>query len=77
MVGFSEDRKEPLWASYRVSNARRSADYERPPFFYDALRLPESARVGPITFVGYDRGHMDQIQQSILSMDNWRSWRPS
>ncbi len=58
MVGYSVDRKQPLWAAYRVSNARRSVDYERPPFFYDDLRLPESSLVGTGTFSGYDRGHM-------------------
>ena len=58
MVGYSVDKKQPLWAAYRVSNARRSVDYERPPFFYEDLRLPENARVGPDTFTGYDRGHM-------------------
>jgi endonuclease G len=58
MVGYSADRKQPLWATYRVSKARRFVDYERPPFFYADLRLPESARVGPETFTGYDRGHM-------------------
>jgi len=58
MVGYSVDRKEPLWAAYRVSRATRSVDYKRPPFFYPDLRLPESARVNPDTFHGYDRGHM-------------------
>ena len=58
MVGYSADRKQPLWAAYRVSNARRSVDYERPPFFYEDLRLPANARVAPDTFTGYDRGHM-------------------
>jgi len=58
MVGYSADRKQPLWAAYRVSNARRSVDYERPPFFYEDLRLPANARVASDTFAGYDRGHM-------------------
>jgi len=58
MVGYSADRKQPLWGAYRVSQATRSVDYKRPPFFYPDLRLPESARVAPDTFHGYDRGHM-------------------
>ena len=58
MVGYSVDRKEPLWAAYRVSQATQTANYKRPPFFYPDLRLPESARVNPDTFHGYDRGHM-------------------
>jgi endonuclease G len=58
MVGYSADRKQPLWAAYRVSYARRSVDYERPVFFHSDLRLPENARVSPETFAGYDRGHM-------------------
>ena len=58
IVGYSVDRKEPLWAAYRVSQTTRSVDYKRPPFFYPDLRLPESARVAPDTFHGYDRGHM-------------------
>jgi endonuclease G len=58
MVGYSVDRKQPLWAAYRVSQATKYVDYKRPPFFYSDLRLPESARVEPDTFPGYDRGHM-------------------
>ena len=59
MVGFSEARKQPVWAAYRVSSAERDTHYDRPPFFHDDLRLPESARIGTATFGGgFDRGHM-------------------
>lgn len=58
MVGFSESRKQPVWAAYRVSGARQDTHYDRPHFFYDDLRLPDSMRIGPSTFPGFDRGHM-------------------
>lgn len=58
MVGYSVDRKQPLWAAYRVSKAAKYTNYKRPPFFYSDLRLPDNARVAPDTFPGYDRGHM-------------------
>jgi endonuclease G len=42
-----------------VSKAKEDVNYERPIFFYDDLRLPESSKVGTATFgMGYDRGHM-------------------
>lgn len=59
MVGFSAARKQPVWAAYRVSDAKQGTNYERPHFFYDDLRLPKSARIGTDTFgEGFDRGHL-------------------
>lgn len=59
IVGYSLERNQPLWAAYRVSKAKDDVDYERPLFFYDDLRLPESSRIGTAVFGGgYDRGHM-------------------
>ena len=59
MVGFSLERKQPVWAAYRVSKATRDTHYERPPFFYQDLRIPEESRVKPGFFGGgFDRGHM-------------------
>ena len=58
MVGFSVDRKQPLWAAYRVSDATRDTHYERPHFFYKDSRLPASAQVELDAFSGFHRGHM-------------------
>jgi endonuclease G len=58
IVGYSLDRNQPVWAAYYVSKARQDVNYERPLFFHDDLRLPESSRIGTDTFEGYDRGHM-------------------
>jgi endonuclease G, mitochondrial len=62
-VGFSPSRLQPVWAAYQVSAAVQSVDYERPEFFWDDPRLPESQRIGSAGFgaIGsakYDRGHM-------------------
>lgn len=63
VVGFSNERKQPAWAAYRVSAAERDVDYERPHLFYDDMRLPDEFRIGTWGFgkhanVPYDRGHM-------------------
>lgn len=59
MVGFSEVRRQPVWAAYRVSATGRDTQFARPHFFYDDPRLPKTARIGPDTFgQGYDRGHL-------------------
>lgn len=63
VVGFSTKRQQPLWAAYRVAEAREDVDYERPHLFYDDTRLPEDNRIGTETFgtvngKQYDRGHL-------------------
>lgn len=59
MVGYSINRKQPLWAAYKVSRAKEWTHYYRPTFFYADLRIPENERVEPGYFGGgYDRGHM-------------------
>ncbi len=63
LIGFSPYRKQPLWAAYRVAEARRDVDYERPHLFYEDNRLDEEDRIGTWGFGSvdgerYDRGHL-------------------
>lgn len=63
LVGYSPFRKQPLWAAYRVAEARRDVDYERPHLFYDDKRLTDLDQVGTWGFGSvngerYDRGHL-------------------
>lgn len=63
LLGFSSFRKQPLWAAYRVAEAREDVDYERPHLFYDDKRLASEDRIGSESFgkvdeVRYDRGHL-------------------
>lgn len=58
-VGYSSDRKQPVWAAYRVSDWVRNVDYERDELFYDDPRLPATDQIGSWSFgKPYDRGHL-------------------
>ena len=52
VVGFSPDRKQPVWAAYRVAEITEGLNYERPHLFYDDIRLPKAFRIGSETFGG-------------------------
>jgi endonuclease G len=59
-VGYSEDRRNPLWSAYlasKVTGTVQPARYERTPFFYADTRSV-SAVEGQTFGGGYDRGHM-------------------
>lgn len=63
VVGFSPYRLQPAWAAYRVSDANKDVDYERPHLFYEDTRLPEKWRIGTWGYgkhynQNYDRGHL-------------------
>lgn len=63
LVGYSSFRKQPVWAAYRVAEARRDVDYERPHLFYEDMRLDPDDRHGTWGFgkhnnEAYDRGHL-------------------
>ncbi|MCS6985719.1 MAG: DNA/RNA non-specific endonuclease [Leptospiraceae bacterium] len=57
-VGYSEQRKNPLWVAYRLYECERSEKYERTKHFFVDFRT--MARVEPqdYTHSGYSRGHM-------------------
>lgn len=60
VVGYSEDRRNPLWSAYRASEIKGTAEpvrYERAKFFFADSR--STAAVDGRTFGGgFDRGHM-------------------
>jgi len=60
VVGYSEDRRNPLWSAYRASEVKGDADpirFERARFFYADSRTA-SAVDGRTYGDGFDRGHM-------------------
>jgi DNA/RNA endonuclease G (NUC1) len=61
VVGYSEDRRNPLWSAYpaskRVAASGQPARFERTKFFFADTR--SSAAVDSRTFGGgFDRGHL-------------------
>ena len=60
VVGYSEDRRNPLWSAYRASEVKGDADpirFERARFFYADNRT--ASAVGGQTYGDdFDRGHM-------------------
>lgn len=60
VVGYSEDRRNPLWSAYRASEVKGDDDpirFERARFFYADNRTA-SAVDGRTYGGGFDRGHM-------------------
>ncbi|NIR47099.1 DNA/RNA non-specific endonuclease [candidate division KSB1 bacterium] len=59
-VGYSEERRNPLWAVYKASELLGDAErlrYERPKFYFRDIRVTPA--VDGRTFGGgFDRGHM-------------------
>ncbi len=59
MVGYSEDRKDPLWAAYRLGRMESAYSSEpRPSMFKVDERTGAKVRHEDYTNSGYDRGHM-------------------
>lgn len=63
VVGFAPSRLQPLWSAYRVANASRWVDYDRPHLYYADERLTDSVRLDNGTFgrhdgISYNVGHM-------------------
>lgn len=63
VVGFCPDRLQPAWSAYRVADADRDVDYERPLMYYDDMRLPEEHRIGKRTF-----GRLGGVQLNVGHM---------
>lgn len=62
-VGYAPDRRQPLWAAYRVAGGSGVARFERPMLYYADERLEDSVRLDNTTFgkhdgVQYNVGHM-------------------
>ncbi|HNX74691.1 MAG TPA: DNA/RNA non-specific endonuclease [Candidatus Rifleibacterium sp.] len=57
-TGYSDERRNPIWAAYRLDTDNSSDTFKRPKGFKVDLRT--SARITPSDYVksGYDRGHM-------------------
>lgn len=58
VVGYSEDRKDPLWACYRVFHVTETQTPPRPSRFTTDLRTTAKVSSDDYTRTGYDRGHM-------------------
>ena len=59
VVGYNEDRRNPLWAAYKVCKAvaGQPVRFERAEFFYKDIRV-NPAIDGRTFGGGHDRGHM-------------------
>jgi endonuclease G len=58
VVGYSEARKDPLWAAYRAYRAGHWTPHPRPSGFYVDERTEARVSQRDYTRSGYDRGHM-------------------
>ena len=63
VVGFAPSRRQPLWSAYRVANATRWVDYDRPHLYYADERLDDTERLDNKTFgthngIKFNVGHM-------------------
>jgi len=59
MVGYSEQRKDPLWSAYRVIRLTKSVNESRPKGnFLTDTRTASKVTHHDYTGSGYDRGHM-------------------
>ena len=58
IVGYSESRRDPLWAAYRVFHTDRPFDIPRPAGFAADIRTAARVRETDFAKSGYDRGHM-------------------
>ncbi len=62
MVGYSEARRDPLWAAYRVKKVGKVGEQAENPDRKDNFRSDKRTTIrvvdGDYTNSGYDRGHM-------------------
>jgi endonuclease G, mitochondrial len=58
IVGYSESRKDPLWAAYRVHAVANPPHLPRPSEFKTDERTASKVRTADYTRSGYQRGHM-------------------
>jgi len=57
-VGYSESRRNPLWAAYRVFHTDHPYSSTRPSTFSTDSRTLARVRASDYTASGYDRGHL-------------------
>lgn len=62
VVGYSEERQNPVWSAYHVDKIENAPEHDRPNIFYTDLRT-EAKVSGEKSFrrqnePAYDRGHM-------------------
>jgi endonuclease G, mitochondrial len=58
IVGYSESRRDPLWAAYRVRAVANPQHLPRPSDFKTDDRTAAKVRTSDYTRSGYQRGHM-------------------
>lgn len=63
VVGFCPERLQPAWSAYCLGLAKDELNHERPPLYFDDMRLDEAYRIGRKTFgriggVQLNVGHM-------------------
>ncbi len=57
-VGYSDQRKNPIWVSYRLFKVKDPASPERPNRFKTDDRTMAKVKHEDYNYCGYDRGHM-------------------
>lgn len=58
LVGYSQQRRNPLWVAYRLRGTNDPNHEERPSRFDSDWRMVHSVSHDDYTGSGYDRGHM-------------------
>lgn len=58
MVGYSDTRRNPLWAAYRVFRTETPFNFQRPSAFSTDTRTAARVKSGDYSGSGYERGHM-------------------
>ena len=57
-VGFSEERRNPIWAAYKIVRKEDTSPYKRPSRFKKDKRTMAQVQHKDYTKSGYDRGHL-------------------
>lgn len=81
IVGYDEQRRNPAWVAYRVSDPKDAKSAERPERFEVDNRTRARVSAAEYTGSGYDRGHMapnaaigrlygEQAQEQTFLMSN-------
>ncbi len=61
-MAYDEERQNPAWAAYRITDQTLSGDFPRPTRFEVDRRTRALVSHDTYTKSGYDRGHMRPLR---------------